>query len=128
METPVKVSFQGSKPSEALTQLINTEVEALEKFHGRMTSCHVNVRVPDHGGLYAVNIHIALPGHVDINVDHMSDDDGRLHEPQFAVSDAFRRAERQIKDRTKKQRGETKHLHERIERTLDRDRPPLKNE
>jgi ribosome-associated translation inhibitor RaiA len=128
METPVKISFQGSEPSDALTQLISEEVESLEKFHGRMTACHVNVRVPDQGGRYAVNIHLTLPGHVDVNVDHVSDDDERFIEPQFAVSDAFRRAERQIKERTRKQRGEVKNLHERIERTLDRDRPPLKNE
>jgi ribosome-associated translation inhibitor RaiA len=128
METPVKISFQGSQPSDALTQLITEEVEALEKFHGRMTACHVNVRVPDRGGLFSVNIHLSLPGHVDVNVDHVSDDDERLVEPQFAVSDAFRRAERQIKDKTRKQRGEVKHLHERIERTLDRPGPPTKNE
>ena len=128
METPVKISFQGSQPSDALTQLIEEEVEALEKVHGRLTSCHVNVRVPPRGGRYAVNIHLALPGHVDINVDHVSDDDERFIDPQFAVGDAFRRAERQLKERTRIQRGETKHLHERIERTLDADRPPLKNE
>ena len=122
----MKVSFQGSAPSEALTQMITEEVEALEKFHGRLTACHVTVRVPDrhhrNGGLYAVNIHLALPGNIDIAVDHVSDDDERFADPQFAVTDAFRRAQRQLKDRTRKQRGETKTLHERIDRTLDR--PP----
>jgi len=126
METPVKISFQGSQPSDALTQLIQEEVDALEKIHGRLTSCHVNVRVPPRGGRYAVNIHMALPGHVDINVDHVSDDDERFIDPQFAVSDAFRRAERQVKERARMQRGETKRLHERIERTLDQPDLPEK--
>jgi len=38
------------------------------------------------------------------------------------VNDAFRRAKRLLKDRSKKQRGEVKTLHERIERTIDQ--PP----
>ncbi len=127
METPLKISFQGSQPSEALSTMISEEVETLEKFHGRMTACHVTVRVPAHGGLYAVNIHLALPGNIDVNVDHVSDDDGRFTDPQFAVSDAFRRAGRQIKDRARKQRGETKRLHERIERTLEQPDLPEKS-
>ena len=94
METPVRISFQGSTPSEALTNLINEHVEGLERLYGRMTSCQVVVRVPDRhhrsGGLFAVNIHIVLPGHTDVNVDHVSDDD------------------------------EVKNLHERVDRTLDR--------
>ncbi|UYN93808.1 MAG: HPF/RaiA family ribosome-associated protein [Enhydrobacter sp.] len=126
METPLKISFQGSQPSDALSRMIAEEVEALEKFHGRLTACHVNVRVPPHGGRYAVNIHLALPGHLDINVDHVSDDDERFIDPQFAVGDAFRRAGRQLKERARKQRGETKRLRERVERTLAQPDPPKK--
>lgn len=124
METPVRISFQGSTPSEALTTLINEQVSGLERLYGRMTSCQVIVRVPDRhhrsGGLFAVNIHAVLPGNIDINVDHVSDDDERFSDPQFAVNDAFRRAKRQIKERARKQRGEVKSLHERVERALDR--------
>ena len=123
METTPRITFQGSDPSEALTQLITEQVEGLEHLYGRMTACHVIVRVPDRhhrsGGLYAVNIHLALPGHADVNVDHVSDDDARFADPQFAVSDAFRRAQRQLKDHVRKQRGEVKTLHKRIDRTLD---------
>ena len=114
METRVRISFQGSTPSEALTALINEQVEGLEKIYGRMTSCQVIVRVPDRhhrtGGLFAVNIHAVLPGNIDINVDHVSDDDERFSDPQFAVNDAFRRAKRQIKESARKQRGEVKAL------------------
>ena len=126
METPVRISFQGSTPSEALTNLINEHVDGLEKVYGRMTSCQVIVRVPDRhhrtGGLFAVNIHAVLPGNIAINVDHVSDDDERFADPVFAVNDAFRRAKRLIKEKARKQRGEVKNLHERVERTLDR--PP----
>jgi hypothetical protein len=53
----------------------------------------------------------------------MSHDDERFADPTFAVNDAFRRAKRQIKERARKQRGDVKSLHERVDRTLDRPEP-----
>ena len=74
MKTQLKVSFQGSDPSEALRGMIEEHVEALEHVHGRLTACHVVIRVPDKhhrtSGLYSANIHLTLPGGIDINVDH----------------------------------------------------------
>ena len=122
LQTPVKIGFQGSTPSEALTQLINQEVEALERVYGRLTACQVTVRVPDNHhrtGLYAVHLRLAMPGNYEVVVDQQPDGDDRLTVPQFAVNDAFRRATRQIQDRAKKMRGETKTLHKRVDRTLD---------
>ena len=121
METPLKISFQGSDTSEALSSLIQEHVNGLEKVHGRMTACHVMVQVPDRqSGLFAVHIHAALPGGSDVNIDHTPTADERFHDAQFAVNDAFRRAKRQLTNHTSKRRGEVKTLHERIDRTLDR--------
>ena len=126
METPVRISFQGSTPSEALTKLISEHLDTLERLHGRLTSCQVVVQVPDRhhrtSNLYSINIHLVLPGNIDINVDQTPQDDSRFADPVFAVNDAFRRAKRLIKEKSRKQRGEVKNLHERVERTLDR--PP----
>jgi len=126
VETPVRISFQGSTPSEALSNLISEHLETLERLHGRLTSCQVIVQVPDRhhrtSNLYSVNIHLVLPGNIDINVDHTPQDDSRFSDPVFAVNDAFRRAKRLIKEKSRKQRGEVKNLHERVDRTLDR--PP----
>jgi len=122
LQTPVKIAFQGSTPSEALTQLINDEVETLERVYGRLTACQVTVRVPDNHhrtGFYAVHVRLAMPGNYEVVVDQQPDNDDRLTTPQFAVNDAFRRAKRQIQDRAKKMRGETKTLHKRVDRTLD---------
>jgi hypothetical protein len=124
METPVRISFQGSTPSEALSDLISEQVEGLERYHGRLTACQVIVKVPDRhhrtGGLYSVNIHLVLPGNIDVNVDHTPQDDERFADPIFAVNDAFRRARRLIKERARKRRGEVKTLHERVERVINR--------
>ena len=126
METPVRISFQGSTPSEGLTNLISEHLDTLERLHGRLTSCQVVVQVPDRhhrtSNLYSINIHLVLPGNIDINVDQTTQDDSRFADPVFAVNDAFRRAKRLIKEKSRKQRGEVKNLHERVERTLDR--PP----
>ncbi|MDP2373368.1 HPF/RaiA family ribosome-associated protein [Reyranella sp.] len=126
METPLRISFQGSDASEALRQMITEHVDTLEQLHGRLTACHVVIKVPDKhhrtSGLFSANIHMTLPGGIDINVDHTPQDDDRFSSPQFAVNDAFRRAKRLIKERVHKQRGEVKTLRERIERTIDQ--PP----
>lgn len=124
MEIPVRISFQGSTPSEALSALISEQVEALERYHGRLTSCQVVVKVPDRrhrtSGLYSINVHVVLPGNIDINIDQTPQADERFADPIFAVNDSFRRARRLIKERTRKQRGEVKSLHERVERVLER--------
>jgi ribosome-associated translation inhibitor RaiA len=123
METPLKISFQGGDTSDALREMITTHVDTLEQLHGRLTACHVVIKVPDKrhrtSNLYSAHIHMTLPGGIDINVDHTPQADNRFASPQFAVNDAFRRAKRLIKERVDKQRGEVKTLHERIERTLD---------
>jgi len=111
METPLRISFQGSDVSEALSQMI---------------VWHVIIRVPDKhhrtSGLYNANIHLTLPGGIDINIDHTPQADDRFSSPQFAVNDAFRRAKRLVKEHVHKQRGDVKKLRERVDRTLDR--PP----
>jgi len=124
MKTALRVSFQGGETSDALTTLIRDQFESLEKLHGRMTACHVVVQIPDKrhrsNNLYAVNVHLVLPGGINIDVDHTPQADDRYASPQFAVNDAFRRAKRLLTDRAKKQRGEVKTLRERVERTVDK--------
>ncbi len=124
METPLRISFQGSDVSEALSQMIIGHVDALEHLYGRLTACHVIIRVPDKhhrtSGLYNANIHLTLPGGIDINIDHTPQADDRFSSPQFAVNDAFRRAKRLVKEHVHRQRGDVKKLHERVDRALDR--------
>ncbi len=103
---------QGGTPSEALNTLISTDhVETLEKLHGRLTSCQVIVQVPSditHEQPLQRQHPLALPGNIDVNIDHTSHDDERFSDPTFAVNDAFAGAKRQIKERARKQRGDVK--------------------
>jgi len=113
MRTPLRVSFQGTAPSVALRNKVIEFVDALEKYHGRLTACHVVVKAPDHrhrtGGLFEASIHLVLPGNLEVNIDRTPSLDERFADPLFAISDAFRRARRQIQDRIRRQRGNVKN-------------------
>jgi ribosome-associated translation inhibitor RaiA len=123
MTTPLRITFQNTPSSAALRGLIEEQVGHLEHFFGRMTDCHVVFKVPDgnhrNGGLYEVSIHLKMPGGVTVDADRTPGLDERFADPQFAVTDAFRRARRRLRDRAKVMRHEVKALHKRIDRTLD---------
>ncbi|MFI4998835.1 MAG: HPF/RaiA family ribosome-associated protein [Reyranellales bacterium] len=124
MHSPLRITFQGSEPSAALRQTITEHVATLERFHGRLTSCHVIFKTPDHhhrtGGLFEVSIHLVMPGNITVDIDQTPRLDERFADPLFAVADTFRRARRKIQDRARRQRGDVKTLHERAERSLDK--------
>lgn len=115
MQTQLKIDFHGAEPPEALTRMIEEHVEALEHMYGRLTACHVSVEPPGHhqhkGGLYNVRIRLALPDGREVNAGITPREDKRNADVLFAVSDAFRRAKRQMQDRAREMRGQVK-VHE----------------
>lgn len=115
-QTPVRVSFQNGNPSESVLRMIVEQAEALERLYGRPTYCHVVVKVPDHhrrsDSLYEISIYLTMPGHFDICVDNTSPPDSRCADPQFAVSEAFRRARCLVAESHHHRRGDAKP-HER---------------
>jgi len=117
MRTPLRVSFQGTATSPALRREIVQHVDELERFHGRITACHVVVKAPARhhrsGGLFEVGINLALPGGVAVEVDRNPSLDARFADPLFVIGDAFRRARRRLQDRIRRQRGDVKKLHRR---------------
>jgi len=123
MHTPLRITFQNTPSSAAIRRLIEEQVEHLEQFFGRMTACHIVFKIPDgnhrSSGLYEVTVHIKMPGGTTVDIDRTPGLDERFADPQFAVTDAFRRARRRLQDRAKVMRREVKALHKRIDRTLD---------
>ena len=123
MNTPLRITFQNTPSSDAIRHLIEEQADHLEQFFGRMTACHVVFKVPDGNhrtsGLYEVTVHIKMPGGTTVDIDRTPGLDDRFSDPQFAVSDAFRRARRRLQDRAKVMRKEVKSLHKRVDRTLD---------
>ena len=124
MHTPLRITFQNTPPSDAIRRLIEEHADHLEQFFGRMTACHVVFKLPDGnhrtGGPFEVNVHVKMPGGHTVDVGRTPQRDERFSDPQFAVSDAFRRARRRLKDRARVMRHEVKALHKRVDRSLDR--------
>jgi cold shock CspA family protein len=116
VQTPLKIDFHGTEPSEAVRQKVTEFVEGLEHIHGRMTACHVGIEAPGYhqhkGGLFQVRIHMVLPGGKEVNVGATPPQDKRKADVLFAVTDAFRRARRQLQDRVREMQSAVKsHEH-----------------
>jgi hypothetical protein len=96
MQTPVEIDFQGMTAHPDLKVAIDAQVARLEERFGRVTACRVVLKAPSGhhqtGGLYEVNIHLALPDGRDVDVARTPDADERYADLAFALNDAFKRA------------------------------------
>jgi cold shock CspA family protein len=112
METPVQIEFRGLTASETLRASLLKHVAGLEDRFGRLTACHVVVTAPGghhrNGGLYDVNIRLALPQGREVEVSRTPSADERHADFDFAVNDAFKRARRRLSDQVRRMRGEVK--------------------
>ena len=98
MQSPVQIEFQGMKPREALRTMIAEHVAGLEDRFGRITACRVVVKAPSEhhrtGGLYEINIRLALPDGKEVDIGRTPRLDQRHADVHFALNDAFKRARR----------------------------------
>jgi len=108
MQSPVQIDFQGMKPREALRAVIAEHVVGLE---GRF-ACRVVVKAPSEhhrtGGLYEINIRLALPDGKEVDVGRTPRLDQRHADVHFALNDAFKRARRQLQDQVRRLQGHVK--------------------
>lgn len=115
METQPQIDFQGMEPLGEVRDEVARHIGQLEGRFGRITSCRVVVKGPGAhhrtGGLYEVNIHLAVPNSSDVNVIHTRQNDERYADIHYAINDGFKRARRQLQDRVRKLQGAVK-LHE----------------
>lgn len=113
MQVPVEITFRSVERTDALDQLIRDQAARLERFHDRITSCHVAVEQPQEhlssGRQWRVRLDITIPRGNEIVV-RKEPGKGDMHEQLATViKDSFDAAERQIKELHDKQRGEFKH-------------------
>lgn len=113
MQNSVQIAFHGLDHSDAVETRIREKVAKLEQFCDRITGCRVTVEMHHRntsnlhhkGEPYHINIDITVPG--DKIVVKRAPKDPHVHEDiGVALRDAFATAERQLKDYTRKQRGE----------------------
>lgn len=112
METSPQIDFQGMEPSDAVRDQVQRHIDRLEERYGRLTACRVAVKAPSGrhhtGGLYEVRIYLSLPDSRDVSVEHTPQMDERFQRFEFALNDAFNRAERQLQDEVGRMRGKVK--------------------
>jgi len=102
MEVPLEITFRDSERTEALEQLIRDEASRLERFHDRITSCHIVVERPQEhlssGREWRVRLDITIPAGNEIVV-RKEAGKGDMHEQLTTViRDSFDVAERQLKE------------------------------
>ena len=112
MQTPVEIDFQGMRGRPEVQASIQHHVAELEQRYGRVTACRVVLKGPGGhqrtGGLYEVNIRLALPNGREANVAHTAQADERLADLSFAINDAFKHARRQLQDHVRRLQGQVK--------------------
>jgi cold shock CspA family protein/ribosome-associated translation inhibitor RaiA len=112
MQTPVEIDFQGLDVKPELRSAIDKHIAQLEDRFGRVTAARVMLKGPGGrhrtGGLYEINIHLALPDGREVNIDRTPQDDERHADLNYALNDAFKRARRQLQDRVRKLQGDVK--------------------
>jgi cold shock CspA family protein/ribosome-associated translation inhibitor RaiA len=113
MQTPVKIEFQGMEARPHIQAELAKHVDELEQRFGRVTACRVVLKGPGGhhrtGGLYEVNIRLALPDGREVNIDRTAQADERHSDLDFAINDAFKRARRQLQDQVRELQGQVKH-------------------
>ena len=111
MQIPLQITFHEMDPSDAIDAAIRKHVSKLERFHDRITRCHVTIDVPHrrhrNGRLYAVRIAITTPtGEIAVTRD--PDADHSHEEMSVVIRDAFDAATRQLEDEARRARGDVK--------------------
>ena len=112
MQTPVAIEFKGFDGSEAQKVAITRHLDEVERRFGRIVSGRVVTKAPDrhhrHGTPFEITIRLKLPGGREVDVSQTSGADERHADISFALGDAFRRAERQLRDAVERMQGEVK--------------------
>lgn len=112
METPVQIDFQGMDAKPEIRSAIVKHVAQLEERFGRVTAGRVVLKAPGNrhrtGGLYEINLRLALPEGREVNIGRTPREDERHSDLNYAINDAFKRARRQLEDQVRKLRGDVK--------------------
>lgn len=112
MQTPLEIDFQGFTAQPAVQASIEQHVQELEQRYGRVTACRIVVKGPGGhhktGGVYDINIRLALPDGREVNVGRTPRADERRADLTFAIDDAFKRARRRLQDNVRRLQGQVK--------------------
>jgi ribosome-associated translation inhibitor RaiA/cold shock CspA family protein len=115
MQMPLEIAFHNMQPSDAVEAEIRKRVAKLEKVYERLVGCRVSVeglhKQHRTGNVYEVHIELMVPGHQNLVVSrepHKAKERYANPDVYASVRDAFKSAERRLKDFKERQRGEVK--------------------
>lgn len=112
MQTQPEIDFQNIESSADMRARIERNIERLEKRFGRITACRVVVKGPGGhhrtGGLYELNVRLALPDGREAVVERTPHLDERFQDFDFALNDTFKRTRRRLQDQVRRMEGKVK--------------------
>jgi ribosome-associated translation inhibitor RaiA/cold shock CspA family protein len=118
MQVPLELSFHNVEHAQWVEDDIRARVAELESLYGRLTSCRVRVeqRADNQRGTIppVVRIELGIPGHTEIVVSHEPEHlQRKFQRPDLhnAVHEAFRIAERRLRDLKELRERRTKDPH-----------------
>jgi cold shock CspA family protein len=108
METEVQVTFRDMPVSDEVERLCWKEARKLERYHGRITGCHVLISQPHRhhrkGNLYHVHLDLVVPGG-ELVIDRTPPEHGSDERLELALREAFDAARRRLEDDLRRRRG-----------------------
>jgi cold shock CspA family protein/ribosome-associated translation inhibitor RaiA len=118
MQVPLQIAFHNIDSSQTAEDEIRARVAELEKLYGRLTSCRVRVdqRADNTKGTIppVVRIELGIPGYKDLVVSHEPEHLQRKYQrPDLhrAINEAFRIAQRRLRDLKEQREGRTREAH-----------------
>jgi ribosome-associated translation inhibitor RaiA/cold shock CspA family protein len=114
MQTPLEIAFHNMQPSDAVEAEIRKRAAKLDKIYDRLVGCRVSVeglhKQHRTGNVYEVHIELMVPGQnlVVSREPHRVKERYANPDVYASVREAFKAAERQLKDFKERQRGEVK--------------------
>jgi len=115
MQVPLELAFHNTERAEWAEKEIRARVEELEDIYGRLNSCRVRVdqRADNTKGTIppVVHIELGIPGHKDLVVSHEPEHlQRKFQRPDLrnAIHEAFRIAERRLRDLKEQRERRTK--------------------
>lgn len=118
MQSGPAILFRGFEPREDTRNLINYQIEQLERRCQRITSLRIAVDSPrpqKSGGAFDVRIDIVVPGD-ELAINHHPGESERKDDVDATIRDAFRAANRRLLSWASRRRGRAKaHRRSRLD-------------
>jgi ribosome-associated translation inhibitor RaiA len=113
MQIPLQITFRHMDPSPAVEDRVREFAQRLERFHDRITGCHVVIGGPPahrhKGAPYSVRVDVVVPGR-ELFVDSARDEHLENADVYVALRDSFRAMRRQLEDYARERRGRVKRI------------------